>query len=311
MQFDLFVDSAANIPNELVTRHNIGVIPYTYLLNGEERPCYEVGRPFREIATEFYAHMRAGADVKTTLVNKQRFMEAMLPSLEAGRDVFLITITASLSGTFDQASQAKKELMGRFPERKIVVLDAANASMGEGMLALRVAEMREMGESIEACEEWFRDNAYRVNSHVTVGDLKYLRKSGRVSLVAALAGSILGIKAMLKADGNSPAKLIFAGKERGRKKAISALLREFEAHVENPEGQVVAITHADCEAEALALAEELKNRGVKDVIIDFYDLCTGSHVGPDTIALFFWGADRRGLQAEKKTPVAKQVPVKG
>lgn len=292
MHFELFVDSAANLPDSLRLERNIHVIPYLFTVNGEERSCLS-GEPFRDTAIKFYAEMRSGADVKTSLISKQRVIDALTPVLEAGKDVFLITITASLSGTFEQATQAKKELSSLFPERKIVVMDGANASLGEGLLALRVADLRDMGESIEACEEWLRENAYRMNSFVTVGDLKYLRRSGRVSLVAALAGTILGIKAMLKANGESPARLVFSGRERGRKKALSALLSAYETYVDKAMPQTIAIAHADCEEEATALAEELKKRGAGEIIIEHYDLCTGSHVGPDTMALFFFGRDRR------------------
>ena len=312
MSFELFVDSAANLPDEVKTTRNIHVIPYLFTVNGEERTCLQDGTSFRDAAIRFYAEMREGADVKTSLISKQRIIDALSPSLEAGQDVFLVTITASLSGTFDQAMHAKQDLSERFPARKIVVVDAANASLGEGLLALRVADLRDMGESIETCEEWFNDNVYRMNSHVTVGDLKYLRKSGRVSLVTALAGSILGIKAMLKANGETPARLVFAGRERGRKKALSSLIRSFEENADLTAAQTIAIAHADCEDDALALAEELKKRGAQNIIIEHYDLCTGSHVGPDTLALFFFGKDRRGdlSAAHARIKVKGHSPVK-
>ena len=297
MSFEIFVDSAANLPDNLRVERNIHVIPYLFTVNGEERTCLQDGTPFRDAAIKFYAEMRSGADVKTSLISKQRVIDALTPVLEAGRDVFMVTITSSLSGTFDQATQAKKELEELFPERKIVVMDGANASLGEGLLALRIADLRDMGESIESCEEWLHDNVYRMNSYVTVGDLKYLRRSGRVSLVVALAGTILGLKAMLKANGESPARLVFSGRERGRKKALSALIRAYEENVDKTVPQTIAIAHADCEEEALALAEELKKRGAQNILIEHYDLCTGSHVGPDTMALFFFGKDRRAEAA--------------
>ena len=102
---------------------------------------------------------------------------------------------------------------------------------------------------------------------------------------------------VIRADGSETPKLAVCGKEHGRKKSISALLRAFKENAVNPETQIVAITHAGCEAEAAALAEEVKKLGVKDVIIEYYDLCTGAHVGPGTIALFFMGRDRRTSMA--------------
>lgn len=312
MQFDIYADSAANIPQDLARQRKINIIPFTFIINGEEYSCVDESVPFPERAKAYYAAMRSGIDVKTSLLGQARFEEAILPSLEAGRDVFLITMASGISGTYTQAVKARDALLSRFPDRKIVVGDSANASLGEGLLALRVADLRDLGEGIEACEAWFKHNRYKLNSAVTVGDLKYLRKGGRISAAVAIAGTLLGIKAMLKADGGANAKLVFAGKEKGRKKALSALLRAVDANSDGIEGQTVAITHADCEEEALALKEELLARGAGEVILEYYDLCTGSHVGPDTIALFFWGKDRRGNvpDAPKSVPVGGRVPAK-
>ena len=164
--------------------------------------------------------------------------------------------------------------------------------MGTGLLALKIAEMKANGETAETCAAWAENNAYRINSFVTVDDLKFLRKGGRVSAVAAIAGTLLNIKPVLWANDTIPAKLTVYGKERGRKKALAAILKAFDERVENPESQTVAITHADCFDDANEIAEAVKAKGVKDVIIEYYDICTGAHVGPGTLALFFMGKNR-------------------
>lgn len=302
-KFDLYVDSGANLPDELLQKHDITVIPFSCIINGEERPCYEKDRPFKETAEEFYKLMRGGAEIKTSLVPKERFIEYVTPSLEAGRDAVILTISEGISGTYNQAVNAKAELEEKFPKNKVYVCDTANASMGSGMLALKTADLRDMGESAETCAEWVNDNAYKLNSYLTVGDLKYLRKGGRISTTLAIAGTILNIKPLIKADGGTPAKLAFYAKERGRKKALSSLADMFTANADNV-AQTVAITHADCLEDAEELAEMVKARGATDVIIEYYDLCTGCHAGPGTVALFFFGKDRRGEAAvvQKRNP---------
>ncbi len=290
--FDIYVDSAANLTDEMVASTGIKVISFTYSVNGQIKKCYDSSIPFKKIAKEYYEQLRQGADIKTSLVCEADFTEAMTPSLENGRDVLLITITRGLSGTYAQALKAQATLKEKYPDRGIYVIDSCNASLGEGMLALGAAHLRDMGESAEVCAKWAEDNRYKINSYVTVNDLKYLRKSGRVSTIVAVAGTILNIKPMLKADGGSPATLAVYAKERGRKKSIDALLKAFTENVINPEAQTIAITHCDCEDEANELAERLKALGAKDIVIEYYDLCTGSHVGPGTIALFFTGKDR-------------------
>ena len=300
--FDIYVDSGANIPDELLKKHGITVVPFSCIINGEEKLCYEKERPFKETAREFYKLMREGAEIKTSLVPKERFIEYAETSLKEGRDAIIFTISSGISGTYNQAVNAEKELEEKYAANKVYVCDTANASMGSGMLALKIADLRDMGESAETCAKWAEENVYKINSYVTVGDLKYLRKGGRISTTLAIAGTLLNIKPVLWADGGSPAKLSFFGKERGRKKALSSLADSFVKNAEDLH-QTVAITHADCIEDAEELAQMVKERGATDVIIEYYDLCTGCHAGPGTVALFFFGKDRRGdaVEAEKKT----------
>jgi DegV family protein with EDD domain len=291
--FEIFVDSAANIPDEIRSQRGIHVIPYVCTVNGEEFSCIQEGKNYRDVAKAFYDKMRADADVKSSLIVEARIVEALTPVLEAGKDALLFTIASGVSGTYHQAVAAQKTLEKKFPKRKVYVLDSANASMGEGLLAIKAADLRDLGETAQACADWVKNNAYKMNSYFTVDDLKYLRKGGRISRTLALAGSLLNIKPLLKADGGASAKISFYGKTRGRKKALSALVEMFDKNVVRPESQTIAITHADCEEEALELAATLKEHGAGEVIVEYYDICTGIHVGPGTIALFFMGADRR------------------
>lgn len=306
-KFVIFADSSANLPENLVKKHEIKIISYSCIVNGKERLCYHSGEDFEKTAKAFYEEMRGGADVKTSLVDEQRIIDAIAPVMEAGNDALMITVSSGVSGTYSQALAAKKFLESRYPESKLFVCDSANASMGEGLLVLKVADLRDMGESAETCARWVEQNAYKLNSYFTVGDLKYLRKGGRISTVAAIAGTILNIKPILVADGGVPAKISFFAKERGRKKAITALAEACRQRAVNIENQTVAITHADCEEDALALAEILKKQfGVTEVIIEYYDLCTGTHAGPGTLALFFMGKDRKTESAAlQATPAGK------
>lgn len=298
--FDIYVDSAANLTEEMIKKTGIKVIPFTCTVNGKERLCYEEGVPFADTAKKFYEDMENNADIKTSLVSQAAFEEALEDSLSQGRNALLITITQTLSGTFAQAVKAQKVLSEKYPDKKIYVADAANASLGEGLVAYYAAMERDRGASVDECFKWVEDNKYRINSYVTINDLKYLRKSGRVSTILAVAGAILNIKPMLKADGADPANLTVYSKERGRRKSIDELVNQFTSNVIDPENQTVAITHCNCEADAQTLCERLKQLGAQDVVIEYYDMCTGSHVGPGTLALFFLGKDRRNPAQEKK-----------
>lgn len=307
-QFAIFVDSGANIPNDIRIARDIRVIPFRYTVDGEERPCFTEDMPFEETAKQFYDAMRAGAEAKTSLLTAGTFEEALRPVLEEGRDVLLFTISSGISGTYAQAKEAADNLMKEYPGRKVYALDSANASLGEGLIAIKVADLRDLGESAQACAEWVRVNTYKMNSFLTVDDLKYLRRSGRISRTVAIAGTLLNIKPILRADESDNAKIVACGKARGRRKALESIAQIFAERAVRPESSTVAIAHGDCLEDAKYLARLLQAKGANDIIIEYYDLCTGSHVGPGTVALFFWGKDRRAALPEvQKQPAANPV----
>lgn len=299
--FDIYVDSAANLTDEMIKENDIKVISYTCLIDGKEMDCYEEGVPFEETAKKFYAAMREGADTKTTLVNADKIMTAVTSSLEAGRDALIITIAEGISGTYNQAVEAAKQLREKFPERKILVSQSANASLGEGLVALNAARFASSGKDIESCHKWIEDNKFNIHGVCTVDSLKYLKRGGRVSTALAIAGTILNIKPVLHGDENS--KLTVFCNERGRKKSIAKLVETFKENVIDPANQTIAIAHADCESEALELAAKLKELGATDIVMNYYDLCTGAHAGPGTLAVFFTGKSRLKNAAEKASSV--------
>ncbi len=293
MSFEIFADSSANLTSEMAKERNIHIITYYMNVDGKEMPCYDEAVPFEEAAKYFYGKMRAGLEAKTSLIGEGRFVEALSPALSEGKDALLITIASGISGTYRQALAAKKDLEEKFAGRTVYVCDSANASLGEGLLVLKAADLRDEGKSAKEVADWLAENTFLLNSHVTVEDLKYLRRGGRISAVTAIAGTILNIKPLIKGDGSAMPKLVVYGKERGRKKSIAALADAFVKNAKNPSEQLIAIAHADCADEAEELASTLRAHGAKNILMGYYDLCSGSHIGPGTIALFFWGPDRR------------------
>jgi DegV family protein with EDD domain len=306
-KFEIFCDSAANLTDEMINQNNINVVSYTCSIDGQEMECYQKGVDNNQTAKKFYDAMRAGSETKTTLLNSQKIIDAVSPTLAAGKDIIFVTISSGLSGTYHQAVLAAEELAVQFPDRKFVPVDPMNAGMGEGLVVLNIAKLRDMGQSIEACAEWVKINRLNIHAIFTVNDLKYLRRGGRISATLAIAGTLLNIKPILKADANG--KIASVGKERGRKKALATVTQMFAENVIGAENQKICIAHADCEEDAIMLADMIKAYGAKDIEINMYDVCTGSHVGPGTIALFFVGKERAKVSEVKEAnPIG--IPVK-
>lgn len=292
--FQIVVDSAANIPAELVKKYDIRVISFVNYVNGKKVVCFDPDlTPEEERAKgrEYYDAVRAGADVKTGLVSSGDFEDLFRSILESGDDILYFSLSKNISGTYNSARIAAEELSESFPDRKIRLIDALNASLAQGILAIYASEMRAGGKSLDETADILATYPAKMNGVFTVGDLKYLSKTGRISSSAALVGNLLNIKPILR--GNKDGFIVQFKKCRGRKSALNTLVSLVCDNIVNPEEQIIGIAHADAYEDSLYVMEEIRKRvKLRGFINTSYDYCTGSHVGPDTIALFFMAKDR-------------------
>lgn len=292
--FQVFVDSAANIPAEIVKKYGIHVISFVNHINGEDIVNFDINlnqEEEREKGKQYYEAVRSGARVKTSLINTADFIAHFTPVLEAGEDIMYFSLSKNISGTYNAACLAAEELKEQFPERKLRLVDSLNASLAQGILAIYATEMRNSGMEFEMIGDILDRQVPRMNGIFTVGDLKYLSNTGRISKTTASVGNILNIKPILR--GNRDGYIVEFKKCRGRKKSLDTLVELVCDNIENPEDQIIGIAHADAYEESLYVMEEIQKRiKVREFINTSYDYCTGSHVGPDTIALFFMAADR-------------------
>ena len=281
--FRIMTDTSANLPTELAKQSDITVIPFPYFVNGARQTCLDTEGFDGET---FYGAMREGAEVTTSQINPQNYIDAMRPVLERGEDILFVGMSSGISGAYHSAELAVEELRPEFPERKIRLVDTIGASLGEGLLVLRAYRDKLAGLSLDSIYEKLMELRHRLCNIFTVDDLKYLRKGGRLSNLSFIVGTLLQIKPLLK--GNEEGKIVAFAKLRGRKKALEELARRYDEYVLNAEEQTVGIAHADCPEDAERLAELLRrNHPPKEILTVGYEPVTGSHVGPGTLALFF------------------------
>lgn len=283
----LFTDTSANLPVEIIDEYGIEVVPFSYTIDGVE---YIPEREFDGKA--FYAAMRAGSAVKTSMVNTGTFIERFKAALDAGKDVLYIGMSGGISGTANAALMAKQELDEEYPDRKIVVIDTLAASLGEGLFVIKAAEQLKDGVALDAIEETIRAQVPSMCQSFTVDDLKYLKNTGRVSGAAAIIGNVLSIHPIL--IGDYEGKIVVKAKVRGMKRTLDALAERY-AELALSKTETIGIAHADNEEGKAYLVQRLRDKGLTGKCLSVcYEPVTGSHVGPGTVALFFFGTDRMG-----------------
>ncbi len=277
----IMTDNAANLPPELREQYNIRELRLTYTVDGR---LIDGSAPFD--GHDFYEAMRRGAEVKTSMISPAAARDAIEPALAAGDDVLFLGISGGVSGTCWGVGLIAQELTAEYPGRRVQVLDTRGASLGEGLVVLEAAQMAQQGADMDTIIARAETLCGKMRQHFMVDDLKFLRKGGRLSGAAALAGTLLQIKPILQGDENG--KIVVRTKERGRKKAVDTLVALYNELVEDKSAPV-GLSHAAAPAEALHLTTLLRQSGCTGPILTVcHEPVTGAHVGPGMLAMYFY-----------------------
>ena len=288
-KFRLLTDSTADLPASLVEELDLQVYPMAFVLEEKAYRDYPDGRELDIHA--FYESLRHGKMSSSSQINQQQMVDWVSPFLENGEDVLYLSFSSGLSGTYQSARLAQEELRERFPDRTFTVVDSLCASMGEGLLAYYAAAMRQKGCTLEETAAWLEENKLKLCHWFTVDDLHHLKRGGRVSPATAVLGTMLNIKPVLHVDDDG--HLIPMEKVRGRRQSLEALVRHMKETIENPEEQMIFISHGDCPQDAEYVAGRIRETmTVRDIRIHTIGPVIGTHSGPGTVAVFFLGSHR-------------------
>lgn len=284
--------STVDLPKEYFEKNNIPYACYHYMMDGEEY-LDDLGQsiPFNE----FYKRIADGSMPTTSQINISEFMAFFEPFLQEGKDILHLSMSSGISGTCNSAMNAKEELMAKYPDRTIKVVDSLAASSGYGLFLDKLVEMRDAGKSLEEIYLFAEDNKLKMQHWFFSTDLTHFKRGGRISATAATLGNILNLCPLMNVD--YVGKLIVRQKIRGKKKVIVEIVNKM---IELADGGKdyngkCYISCSACEEDARKVAdlveETFPNLNGK-VEINSIGAVIGSHTGPGTVALFFWGEKR-------------------
>lgn len=291
-QYILSCCSTADLTKEHFQKRNISYICFHFELDGRQY-LDDLGEsvPF----DQFYQAMADGAETKTSQINAEEFIEYFEPFLKEGKDIVHVTLSTGLSGVYNSACIAREELSERYPDRKIYIIDSLGASSGYGLLMDRLADLRDEGMSAFDLANWAEENKLKMHHWFFSTDLTFYVKGGRISKTSGFVGNLLNICPLLNMSFDG--KLIPRYKIRTKKKVYAAIvdkMAEFADGGADYSGKCY-LCHSACYEDAKAVADLVKARFPKiNGDIEIYSVGTtiGSHTGPGTVALFFWGARR-------------------
>ena len=291
-EFIISTCSTADLSREHFDKRDIKYVYFHFEIDGKDYPD-DLGDsiPFKK----FYEMMAQGAMTRTSQVSIGEYVEFFEPFLKEGKDILHLALSSGISGTFNSASVACEQLKEKYPDRKIYIVDTYAASAGLGLVADKLADLRDEGKDIDELHDWVEKNKYYVQSWFFVSDLKYLVRNGRVSKTAGAIGNVLNICPLLNIDREG--HLCVKAKVRGKNAVMKAQVKKMFELCENRAdySDSCFISHSDCYDDARAVADMIEAQipALKGKI-KLFDIGTtiGSHTGPGTVALFFWGDER-------------------
>ncbi|MCR5655508.1 MAG: DegV family protein [Lachnospiraceae bacterium] len=285
--------STADITQEIFDKRDIHYVCFHFELDGVEY-ADDLGKsvPF----SEFYQKMVDGAMTKTSQVNVEEYVDYFEPFLKEGKDILHLTLSGGISGAVNSANIARDELSEKYPDRKIYVVDSLAASSGYGLLMDRLADLRDEGKTIDEVYEFAVANRLKLQHWFFTSDLTFFIRGGRVSKAAGAFAGALNICPLLNVD--SQGKLAAREKIRTKNKVIRRQvekMKELAAGGTDYTGKVF-ISQSACYADAKAVADLVKetfpHMNGKPQIFSI-GTTIGAHTGPGTVALFFWGDERK------------------
>ncbi|NLI20076.1 MAG: DegV family protein [Clostridiales bacterium] len=282
-------DSDSDLPYEFVDRYDLQMVYMPYMIDGKEY-FDDLGRAGKQ--AEYFDNMRNGVVPVTSLLPTAAYLEYFEPILAEGRDILFIAFSSKLSSTINNIYAAQEELKEKFPERRILVVDTLSISAPMTLLLHKAYQMYEAGKSMDEIAAWVEATKLHTHAWLTVDDLKYLKRGGRISSIAATMGTMLDLKPVIIL--NKEGGMTSVDKIRGRKAALRFLADKTAEFIENPETQELIILHADAKEDADRLEALIRERvpNLGGVTQYFVGPVIGAHCGPGTVASCFIGKER-------------------
>lgn len=287
--FVIMTDSCCDLPKEYIFENNIpfAMLPFSY---NDREYLDDLGQSVSQ--KQFFDDLRAGALPNTSQANSESFYKIFKSAAELHKDIIYIGVSSGLSGTYNSADIGKRATLEEFPDARIYIIDVLTASLGQGLMVRKAVEMKKEGSTAQEIVQEIEKNIQNLNTYITVEDLNFLKRGGRISAAAATLGLVLHIKPILTL--NHEGRVMPLLKVRGRKKSLTKLAEIVAEKIKSPETQTIAICHADCYEEAVRLKEEILAKvKVKEVFINFIGPVVGRFSGPGALAVFFIGESRQ------------------
>lgn len=285
----IITDSCADLGRKLLEKYDIDYVKMATVEDGKETPAFITWT--EQEAHELYDKIRDGKRVTTVQVAVDEFNTVFGKYIEEGYDIVYIACASKQSGSVNTGALIAKKITENNTEAKIFCIDALNATIGEGMLAIEAAKMAQKGKGAEEIAEYITSIRNNVLEFATVHSLDTLKRSGRVTASSAFFGNLMGVKPILVADAAGAQAAL--KKVKGRNSAIKECIALMKENITDPETQTIYLWHSDCDKEEVEAVAEMVRKEIpcKDIEIGIIGPIVGASVGPSAIGVWAFGKE--------------------
>ncbi len=289
--FVIIPDASSDLNKELRERFNIPdyVRGTIYFPDGSE---HDADLDWELISPEKYYTDMTGRNIlyKTASSRRQGILSVYENQLKAGKDILAITLSSALSGTNQVCQKVAEELLKKYPERKILIIDSLRYSTALSLLVIMASQKQQEGATLEETAAYVEQNKHRIHQMGPMDDMFFLVKTGRISNFKAFFGTLIGINPMADFSRHGLAQVL--GKFKGKHRAFDATIEYMRATIENPQDQIIFVAHSNREQAAQALAKRVQEEfSPKEIIINHVGLSCGASIGPGLCAVFYQGTE--------------------
>ncbi len=287
--FVLFTDTDTDVTLELAKELGYHLISMPYSILGKDfYPCEDEGYDYKE----YYNLLRKGIVPKTFGLSSEKYKAYFEPFLAEGKDILYVHFSKAMSGTFNAMHIAIEELKELYPNQTVYTIDTKAITIGSYPLLREISVLYKENKTVEEIIEWATVERDHFATYFYADDLKFFGKSGRVSNLAAIMGTIFGIHPIINMDEKGVMNALT--KTRGRMGSLKKIVDYVVELADDIENHPIVIGHTDALEMAKKLGEMLKSRLNKELDIEYIlvNPTAGAHCGPDTVGVSFHAKHR-------------------
>ena len=306
--FAILTDAGGDFTREIIEKYGIEETPMSTVVwpDGSNRP------------TDLYWDTMTPNEYFTLMTNKKNNFSSSIPSPQtivdrlsalaaAGRNVIVITISSTMSGGYSAFTVGAREVMEKYPEIKIKVIDSLRYSGAIDLIAIEASLCREKGLDFDSTVKYLTDFRLRIHQCGFIDDLFFLARKGRIAKCKAFMGNMIGIKPLGDLC-NETGQTQIIGKARGYKAVMKLFPEYIRKTIGDPTNKSFVVTYSLREPQALEMKKMIEETfKPKNLIFVPVGQSTGCNVGPGLAAAFYAGDEPVSPMCEKEAVILNEL----